>query len=218
MFVKYLDARDRFELWIRFLKEHGLRHIAEIGVYRGKFAAEILTAATAIETYVMIDPWRAMPSWNKPANTDNETFERHFQDSLRATESSGNKRHILRGTTLEVAAQILDESLDFIYIDGDHTLKGISIDLITIFPKVKDGGWIAGDDFCDSIWQHPPQYEPTMVFPFAVYFAEAHGMTIYALPHNQFAMQKKLGCFSFIDLTNSYGDTGVKRHLLRPQV
>jgi hypothetical protein len=24
-----------------------------------------------------------------------------------------------------------------------------------------------------SIWQHPQQYEPTLVFPFAVYFAEA---------------------------------------------
>lgn len=208
------DAPDRFALWNRFLAEQGLRNVAEIGVYRGEFAARMLTVPS-IETYTMVDPWRHIPTWNKPANTDDGTFEQFHRDTLAATEFQQDKRRVLRGTTTEVIAQIADGSLDFAYIDGDHTLKGIAIDLISVFPKVRDGGWIAGDDFCDSIWQHPEQYEPTLIFPFAAYFAEAHGLTLYALPHNQFAMQKAPGAYRFIDLTGSYGDTSVRRQVSR---
>lgn len=206
------DAPDRFELWARFLADQGIRHVAEIGVYRGEFAARMLTVPS-IETYTMVDPWRHIPTWNKPANTDDATFEQFYRDTLTATDFEQDKRRVLRGTTTEVIAQIEDESLDFAYIDGDHTLKGIAIDLISVLPKVREGGWIAGDDFCNSIWQHPEQYEPTLIFPFAVYFAEAHGLTICALPHNQFAMQNQPGAYRFIDLTGSYGDTSIQRHV-----
>ena len=113
-----------------------------------------------------------------------------------------NKRIILKGTTTNVISQINDESLDFVYIDGDHTLKGISIDLINTWDKVKKGGFIAGDDFCPSIWQHSINYEPTFVFPFAVYFAEAMNTTIFALPYNQFLISTEQNGFNFINLSD----------------
>jgi hypothetical protein len=82
--------------------------------------------------------------------------------------------------------QIADGGLDFAYIDADHTLKGIAIDLIRVYPKVRSGGFLGGDDFTRSVWEHNTRFEPTLVFPFAVYFAEAVGATIYALPYSQF--------------------------------
>ncbi len=97
--------------------------------------------------------------------------------------------------------RIPDGELDFAYIDGDHTLKGITIDLIRVYPKVRIGGFIAGDDFSRSMWHHKTSFEPTLVFPFAVYFAEAVGATIYGLPHIQFCLQKTGGGqFRFVDL------------------
>ena len=215
MFSAYLATRDRFELWARFLRDQGARHVAEIGVYQGAFAAKMLAAAPAIEAYYLVDPWRYIATWNKPANTDDASFEEIHQAALRATEFACHKRRVLRGTTTEVIARIPDDSLDFVYIDGDHTLRGITLDLISTFPKVKDGGWITGDDFCDSIWQHAERYEPTMIFPFELYFAEAHGLTVHALPHNQFAMRKVRGSYAFIDHTGSYGDASVRRHVRR---
>ena len=216
--LRRLSAKpDRFVLWSEFLREIDARRVAEIGVYRGEFAARMLAQAPRIERYVMIDPWRHIPDWNKPANTDDRTFEQHFRAALEATEFAASRRQILRGTTLEVIGQVADAALDFAYIDADHTLRGITIDLISVYPKVKDGGWIAGDDFCDWIWQHPEQYEPTLVFPLAVYFAQAHRLTIYALPHNQFAMQKQATGFRFLNLAGSgYEDLGLRRQLLRP--
>jgi hypothetical protein len=55
------------------------------------------------------------------------------------------------------------------------------------------------------------------VFPFAVYFAEAVGATIYALPYSQFCMHKTEDeQFAFIDLTGQYGDIGL-RHQFAPE-
>ncbi len=97
---------------------------------------------------------------------------------------------------------------------GDHTLKGITIDLIRLYPKIRDGGWIGGDDFSSTIWQHKTSYEPTLVFPFAVYFAEAVGARIYALPRSQFLLQKRASdAFEFSDLTGRYGDVGLRKQL-----
>jgi predicted O-methyltransferase YrrM len=95
---------------------------------------------------------------------DNETFQNVYNETLEKTDFAEEKRIILRGKTTEVINQIPNESLDFAYIDGDHTLKGIAIDLINVYPKIKDGGWIGGDDFCKSIWQHPTILSPLLFF------------------------------------------------------
>jgi hypothetical protein len=196
---------NRLELWATFLRRIAARKVAEIGVYRGAFAAHILATCPAIETYYMIDPWRHLDDWNKPANYDNATFQRFFEEAIDRTRDHERQRVVLRGRTTEVIDQIPNDSLDFAYIDGDHTLRGITVDLCRVYGKVCDGGWIGGDDFSRSIWQHGPKFEPTLVFPFAVYFAEATGVRIYGLPHAQFLIEKRPDeGFEFVDLTGKY--------------
>ena len=207
-------AANRLELWTRFAREAEARQVAEIGVYRGRFAARLLADCPAIETYYMVDPWRNLEDWNKPANTSDDAFERIFREAMERTSEHEAKRVVLRGTTTEVIDHVPDSSVDFAYIDGDHTLRGITIDLIRVFPKVRPGGWIGGDDFTPSIWQHADEYEPTLVFPLAVHFAEAVGARIYGLPHKQFLIEKTADSdHAFTDLTGRYGDTGLRRQL-----
>jgi hypothetical protein len=205
---------DRLDLWTRFAREREARQVAEIGVYRGRFAARMLADCPAIETYYLVDPWRNLEDWNKPANTSDDAFERIFREAMERTSAHEAKRVVLRGTTTEAIDRVPDSSVDFAYIDGDHTLRGITIDLIRVFPKVRPGGWIGGDDFTPSIWQHADEYEPTLVFPLAVHFAEAVGARIYGLPHKQFLIEKTAdGDHAFTDLTGRYGDTGLRRQL-----
>jgi hypothetical protein len=81
---------------------------------------------------------------------------------------------------------------------------------------VREGGWLGGDDFSPSIWQHSEQYEPTLVFPLAVHFAEAVNARIYALPYKQFLIEKAADSgHAFVDLTGRYGDLELKRQLDR---
>jgi hypothetical protein len=209
---KCLEQSDsRFALWISLVKSCKVKTMAEVGVYKGDFAYQLLQHCDSIEKYYMVDPWRHLDDWKKPANKNNNTFEKFLLETKKKTNFAADKTVILRGKTTEVIEKIANESLDFAYIDGDHTLKGITIDLIRLFDKIRVGGWIGGDDFSRSIWQHTPNYEPSLIFPFAVYFAEAVGAKIYALPYSQFLIEKNENeSFCFVDLTGKYNHLGLK--------
>jgi hypothetical protein len=193
--------------------------MAEVGVYKGDFAAKLLESCDSIQEYYMIDPWRHLDDWNKPANTDDTSFNQYLSETRAKTDFAAKKRRILRGKTVEVIEEIPDGTLDFAYIDGDHTLKGITIDLIRVFPKIRAGGCIGGDDFTATVWQHKAAFEPTLVFPFAVYFAEAVGARIYGLPNAQFLIEKNdIQPFAFVDLTGHYGNINLRDQVLPGKV
>ena len=204
-------ATDRVNLWAQVCRGCAAQAVAEVGVWKGEFAQQILSHCPSIKKYYLLDAWRQLEGWNKPANVSDPAFEQIFAEVLDRTAFAAAKRVVLRGTTSEVAHQIADKSLDFCYIDGDHTLRGIMIDLIRLYPKMRDGGIIGGDDFCPSAWQHAANYEPTLVFPAAVYFAQAAGSAIYGLPHQQFAIlvDRSRDQYEFRDLTGQYKDCSV---------
>jgi hypothetical protein len=205
------QTKNRLELWTSFLNKKNVNNMAEIGVYAGNFAERMLKDCDTIQRYYMIDPWRHLDKWNKPENIKNDIFELYLSQTLSKTEFAAHKRIILKGKTTEIIEKIPNGELDFAYVDGDHTLKGIAIDLIRLFPKIKNGGWIGGDDFTRTAWQHTTKFEPTLVFPFAVYFAEAVNARIYALPFDQFLIEKNDNApFAFIDLTGFYKNTTLK--------
>jgi methyltransferase family protein len=212
-------SSSRVDLWIRFINAMKMRRVAEIGVYRGDFAGELLGGCESIDKYYMIDPWRHLDNWNKPANASNAVFEKFLSETKAKTDFAGERRVFLRGKTTEVMEEIPDGELDFSYVDGDHTLKGITIDLVCVYPKIRMGGWIGGDDFSRTIWQHGANFEPTLVFPFALYFAEAVGARIYGLPYGQFLIEKSaIQSFSFIDFTGHYGDPSLRNQFLPTKV
>jgi predicted O-methyltransferase YrrM len=179
-------AGDRFEFWVRIARAAKARRLAEIGVWRGKFAARLLHALPELESYLLIDPWRPLPVWNKPLNVDAGRFGEAFREALASTAFAGAKVAVLRGTTAEVADRIPDGSIDLAYIDGDHTLRGITIDLLRLRRKVRHGGLLGGDDYLADPWHHGGAHEPTLVRPFARYFAEAEDLPFVALPFGQF--------------------------------
>ena len=210
-----IKSTTRFDLWVRILRLTGAEVLAEVGVWRGDFARAILIDCDAVSRYYMIDPWRHLLDWNKPLNVDAATFEEARIEALEKTSFAAAKRIVLRGRTCEVVDQIPDESLDFVYIDGDHTLRGITIDLLRLLPKVREGGMIGGDDFSNT-WKRGFRFEPTLVFPFAVHFAEAMDLPIVAMPHKQFMIQKtRERSFSFVDFTGAYSDVSLRDLLAR---
>jgi len=205
-------TKSRFELWRKVLNTTRAKTIVEIGVWKGDFAKDVLEQCETIEKYYMIDPWATLPDWNKPFNVDTEVFEDVYKEAMNKVGFASEKVVVLRGRTKEVIEKIPNGSLDFAYIDGDHTLRGITTDLIKLFPKMKENGFIAGDDFTPNPWQHDIRFEPTLVCPFSIYFAEAMNVPIIALPFNQFLIQKKTNStFSFVDHTGTYSDISLNK-------
>ena len=53
---------------------------------------------------------------------------------------------VVRARSTDAAEQI-PESLDWLYIDGDHTYDAVAADLATYFDRLRLGGVLAGDDY-----------------------------------------------------------------------
>ena len=49
--------------------------------------------------------------------------------------------------SLDAAAEFENESLDFVYIDANHSLPWIMDDLCAWYPKVRKGGVVSGHDY-----------------------------------------------------------------------
>ena len=60
----------------------------------------------------------------------------------------------------EAASQIEDESLDFVYIDGNHKYQYVKQDLEAWLPKVRQGGIIGGHDYLNTEWNSIPETAP----------------------------------------------------------
>ena len=155
----------REELLVRYLDSHGLRESGrrglEVGVWRGAFSRAQLQHGS--QTLHLVDSWRHLPSWNKPFNVDDETFEKNFATVRKLVDEFGLNRVILhRNTSREAAPEFADHSLDYVYIDGDHTVAGVVADCLLWWPKLKPGGLFFGDDYvCAS--QHGSKFAMTCV-------------------------------------------------------
>ena len=58
-----------------------------------------------------------------------------------------NNVNKIKADSRKVVENYADNSLDFVYIDANHTYEDIKIDINLWLPKIKKGGWLCGHDF-----------------------------------------------------------------------
>jgi len=129
----------------------GLKIGVEIGVDKGGFSKNIMDRS-AIERYYCIDTWQDdFGSDHRPEYFDKEGNVRFNQAKETLQQYiDENKVTMIRNTGLNASKFFGTESIDFCYIDGDHSLGGIYNDIIAWTPKVKIGGIIGGHDYKDG--------------------------------------------------------------------
>lgn len=200
---------ERHKLWIDWIDRNNIRTMAEVGVWRGQFAEQILKNCLSIERYYLIDAWRYLPGYfGRPKKASDDNLEQYRQETLDRLDPwiAQGKVVVLADTTVHAVKKIKPFSLDFAYIDSSHTLIGIATDLLAIWPKVKVGGFVGGDDYRPGIkWKHR-HWEPVMVFPFVNYFALGMQLSLTALGHDQFLLKKPYsdGHYGFNGHTREY--------------
>lgn len=137
--VKY-----RFDL-PRLMRELGLPMIgAELGVAEGYFSNDLLE--NGLEKLYMVDAWATLPV-RGDGGFPQDWHDRNFLATLARVEKHGNKAVILRGTTLDMAKEVPDDSLGLLHLDASHWYEDVMNDLVTWYPKVVKGGIISGHDF-----------------------------------------------------------------------
>jgi len=129
-----------------FMKNDNINNIVEIGSYQGE-STIIFSEYFKNSKVFAVDFWtnhyddREL-SINRFNMTDIEknfdTITKDYSNIIKIKMESKNFSNI-----------IADKSIDFIYIDGDHTYNGIYNDILNWKTKIKNGGFIGGHDYND---------------------------------------------------------------------
>jgi cephalosporin hydroxylase len=137
------------------------RRVLEIGTYTGGTLYTWCRAAESVETVISVD----LP--------DGPTKPRFLDRAMPDTDVRFvRKNSQTRATRAEVERALDSEPVDFLFIDGDHTLDGVRRDFELYEPLVADGGLIAFHDIVtlereewnqvDELWSAiEPEYDTT---------------------------------------------------------
>jgi len=58
-----------------------------------------------------------------------------------------DKFNLIEGDSFKLASKFLDNTLYFVFIDANHNYEYVKKDILAWFPKVKEGGVLAGHDY-----------------------------------------------------------------------
>ncbi len=166
--MKILLNREGF---VDLINERKYEIIAEVGVFCGEYTEALLK--TNAKTVYAVDTW---------ANGDGTFNEQCFQAFLRRTVLNKDKLSIIKEDSVTASKGFKDGSLDFVYIDADHSYECVKADLECWWPKIKQGGALSGDDFAHGCLARCPQLTKDTgisgVDTAVREFAEKYGLTL----------------------------------------
>jgi uncharacterized Rossmann fold enzyme len=144
-----MKPRDVDERWIQLTQWlDGMKSPvgAEIGVFAGELSSRLLQRPDL--TLYMVDSWREGDGGDQFHARLSQDQQDHFLGAARAaTAFAGERAKIVVERSVPAAAHIPDASLDFVFIDADHTYEAVRADVLAWLPKVKPTGFIAGHDY-----------------------------------------------------------------------
>lgn len=129
-------------------------HGAEVGVWRGDMSYYLLKSCPTLHLR-MVDSWAA-PAAQPEHYRQSDDFHAHLSESVQlgymqaainATAFATDRRTIARLPSAEAAARVEDGSLDFVFIDGDHSYEGVLTDIGAWLPKIRPDGFVSGHDY-----------------------------------------------------------------------
>jgi hypothetical protein len=130
-----------------FLKEGMVG--CEVGVFAGEFAESLLRKLP--KELTLIDAWQSEDGWLFSGNVDGNNGIRLPQEQLYGLVISRFSAFphvkILRGWTWDILPTLPETSLDYVYIDADHSYEGMKRDLKLIQSKLKPDGYLMGHDY-----------------------------------------------------------------------
>lgn len=126
--------------------ERGLRRGVEVGVAFGGHAGAILERG-GVDKLFGVDRYRHQAGYDDPMNLTQPVFDRLAKRVTQRMAPFGNRFELIREDSAGASQRFEDESLDFVYLDADHSAKGVMSDLCHWAVKVRVGGIVAGHDY-----------------------------------------------------------------------
>jgi hypothetical protein len=137
----------------------------EIGVFAGMNAETILENLN-VETLYLVDPYKPyLDARPVEAEETNKAFRIMAHNVM--AKHNGHTR-FLRMTSDEAVNKVPNYQ-DFIYVDGLHTFAQVTRDMEHYYPKLKQGGLLAGHDYnCEEVQKAVDNFTQTHGIPLLV--------------------------------------------------
>ena len=119
-----------------------VERMVEIGSYQGESTSLFAMQFNPKDLYA-IDPF--VNGYDANDDSSFANFDDVSYNFKLRTEPFECVRHIKK-FSYDTVDMFADNSLDFVYIDGDHTYEGVIRDINTYLPKIKLGGYMGGHD------------------------------------------------------------------------
>ncbi len=126
----------------------------EVGVFNGAMSRALLGGRAGLFLY-MVDSWLGQEE--QPASYRDYgdyhsklsmgTQQQHRLNAVRGTALYKGRRSVMAVPSEVAAREFGDNSLDFVFLDADHSVEGVTADIAAWWPKVKPNGYLCGHDY-----------------------------------------------------------------------
>lgn len=117
----------------------------EVGTYKGEFAKTILDSWAGV--LYMVDTWRKFDNGEYEDITNSSMSDHTMNDVQESIRGYEDRAFMLRGKSELLVDLFDDNSLDFVYVDANHSYESVKQDLDIWYPKIKSGGVLSGHDY-----------------------------------------------------------------------
>lgn len=182
-FVAYLTTMQPVETAADIRATEILRRLPDgdlFGVEVGVFAGELSKRLLSREDIVlgMVDSWTTHGDGDYAESDDFHATltqpqqDKYYELTKQVVEFAGERAKIIRKDSVEAASEFSNGSLDFVFIDADHSYEGCKKDLEAWYPKVKKDGIFSGHDYENT------EYTKFGVKKAVDEFADKHGLPV----------------------------------------
>lgn len=133
-----------YPLFSRVINDYGLKVGVEIGMAFGGHSDAMLRQ-TQLEKLYGVDPYKHFDGYDDPMNLPQSEYDVLHEFTVARLAKYGARFELIREVS-ELAAARIEGPLDFVYIDAVHTYEGVLDELKLWFPKIRNGGIVAGHD------------------------------------------------------------------------
>ena len=135
----------------QFFVDMGYKVGAEIGVLRGAYTEQFCKAGLKM---FAIDPWAPYADYRR--HSKEEPYDVCYEKTVQHL--APYDCTIIRKTSMEAVWDFLPDSLDFVYIDGNHRLHYALYDIWEWAIRVRPGGVVSGHDY-EVVGKHPQSFQ-----------------------------------------------------------
>ena len=124
-------------------------NVAEIGCFSGECSIQFVMSPK-VAFLLCVDQWKGgydETGDDVASKADMRAVRRAFEIRM----GISRKHSVFCGASLQAAKTVQDGVFDLVYIDADHSYEAVVADIKTWAPKVKQGGLLAGHDWCDTL-------------------------------------------------------------------